>query len=407
MTARRKATRYRAFSILMVVVLVATVGVLSCNNKNETEVVIGALLCLSGDNALSGEFSQAALEIAVEDVNEHLFDVGADIRVRLVAEDTGTDPEVALEKLKVLAEEGVQIVIGPQTNAEVEAIKAYADEEGILVISQSSTVPSLAVPGDNIFRFVPDDTQQAAALVEAMWEDGIGRLIPMWRGDMWGDELSEATKAIFEALGGTVLDGVRYSVSTEDFSTAVHSLSEQVKGALLSCYACPTAVLLIAFEEVVPIFIAAQVKAQDESILDAVEWYGSAGTVKNKELMQNPQAAEFAVEVVFPNPVYGNEDEEGKFETIWERIREEVGGSPDVYAIAAYDALWVAALTYVDTGGTEDTDALKKALPQTARSFSGATGLTTLNEAGDREHGSYQFWHVVEDDGAFQWEHVP
>lgn len=391
----------------MVVVLVATVGVLSCNDKNETEVVIGALLCLSGDNALSGEFSQAALEIAVEDVNEHLSDVGSDVRVRLVTEDTGTDPEVALEKLKILAEEGVQIVIGPQTNAEVEAIKAYADEEGILVISQSSTVPSLAVPGDNIFRFVPDDSQQAVALVQTIRANGIGRLIPMWRGDMWGDELHEATKAIFEALGGTVLDGVRYSVSTEDFSTAVHSLNEQVKGALLSCVVCPTAVLLIAFEEVVPIFIQAQTEAQDERVLDSVEWYGSAGTVKNDDLVQNPQAAEFAVTVGFRSPICGNENEEGKFEIVWEQIREKVGGSPDIYAVAAYDALWVAALTYVDTGGTEDTDALKKALPQTARSFSGATGLTTLNEAGDRDCGSYQFWRVVEGDGAFQWERIP
>jgi len=399
---------YTAFSMFMVVLLVATVGVLSsCNNKNETEVVIGALLCLSGDNALSGEFSQAALEIAVEDVNEHLSGIGADIRVRLAIEDTGADPEVALEKLKVLAEEGVQIVIGPQTNAEVEAIKAYADEEGILVISQSSTLPSLAVPGDNVFRFVPDDRQQAVALAKAMREDGIGRLIPMWRGDVWGDELHEATKATFEAFGGTVTDGVRYSVSTDDFSTAVHSLNEQVKGALLSCVACPTAVLLIAFEEVVPILVAAQIEAQDERILDSVEWYGSAGTVHSKELVQNPQAAEFAVSVRFPNPIYGNKDEGEKFETIWEQIEGKVGGIPDVYAVAAYDALWVAALTYVDTGGTEDTDALKKALPQTARSFSGATGLTTLNEAGDREHGSYQFWHVVEDDGAFQWERIP
>lgn len=81
----------------------------------------------------------------------HFFsDFNSTAKVKLIIEDTKTDPEVALEKLRNLSEMGIRVVIGPDSSAEVEAVKAYADENGILVISQSSTAISLAIPGDNV-----------------------------------------------------------------------------------------------------------------------------------------------------------------------------------------------------------------------------------------------------------------
>jgi branched-chain amino acid transport system substrate-binding protein len=88
------------------------------------------------------------------------------------------------------------------------------------------------------------------------------------------------------------------------------------------------------------------------------------------------------------------------------QIREKIGRVPDTYAIAAYDALWVATLSYLATGGTNDSATLKIALPQTAGYYFGATGWTALNEAGDRKFGNYDFWAVREDNGTFMWEDV-
>ena len=197
-----------------------------------TEVVFGALLSLTGDLSSSGESSQAALEIAVEDVNAYFSAIGSKIRVGLIVEDTKTEPAVALEKLQNSAREGVRVVIGPQSSAEVTTLKDYADENGILLLSQSSTAPSLAIPGDNVFRFCPDDNHQAKAVARMMWEDGIRAVVPMWRGDLWGDELSNATKDSFEELGGKVLDGIRYSPVTKDFSTELESLNSKVGQAI-------------------------------------------------------------------------------------------------------------------------------------------------------------------------------
>jgi branched-chain amino acid transport system substrate-binding protein len=238
----------------------------------QPEVVLGALLPLTGALSSSGESTQAALELAVEDINEYHSSIGSKTSVRLIVEDTETDPAVALEKLQNLAGKGVKIVIGPDSSTEVEAVKAYADKNGILLVSQSSTAPSLAIPGDNVFRFCPDDTHQAEAVAMLMWADGVRVVIPLWRGDVWGDDLSKATKDSFEELGGTVIDGIRYSPTTEDFSAELGYLNSKVSQAIAQYGDVDSVgVYLLAFGEVVPIFI----QAQNYTSIAKVKWYGS------------------------------------------------------------------------------------------------------------------------------------
>ncbi len=394
--------------LLLLVLCFSTTGSLALDNTTQSsdtqsEVAIGALLALTGEGSSLGEASKAALELAVEDTNAYLASIGSEMRMRLIIEDTRTDPAVALEKLQNLSREGVKIVIGPGASAEVEAVKSYADENDILLISHASTAPSLAIPGDNVFRFCTDDTYQAAAIANRMWNEGVSVLVPMWRGDVWGDDLTNATNESFNALGGTVVDGVRYNVSTVNFSTAIDSLNSKVAEAIAQ-YGDVVAVHLIAFEEVVPIFI----EAQNQSNLSDVRWYGSDATALNKELVQNDQAARFAVRTGFECPLTGCElaDETGPVMT---EIKEKLGRTPESYAIAAYDALWAITYAYQTTGETDDIEVLKRAVVNATGVYYGSYGsedLSALNKAGDLKRGNYDFWVVEEAEAAFMWKRV-
>jgi branched-chain amino acid transport system substrate-binding protein len=73
----------------------------------QPEVAFGALLSLSGDWSSGGETSEAALELAVIEINVYLSCIGSETSIKLIVEDTGTDPAVALEKLKGFKEKGV------------------------------------------------------------------------------------------------------------------------------------------------------------------------------------------------------------------------------------------------------------------------------------------------------------
>ena len=67
--------------------------------------------------------------------------------VTLSVKDTATEPATALEGLTALHEEGVKLVIGPYASSQVRAVKEFADQNGIVLISPLSTSTALAVAG--------------------------------------------------------------------------------------------------------------------------------------------------------------------------------------------------------------------------------------------------------------------
>ena len=101
-----------------------------------------------------------------------------------------------------------------------------------------------------------------------------------------------------------------------------------------------------------------------------------------------------------------------KFRLIDNKIQEMIGRVPRSYAEVAYDAFWVAALIENATAGTKDINSLRKTFLQIANTYTGITGNTSLNEAGYRKYGDYDFWAVKANNGTnndnsvFQWKKV-
>jgi len=403
LTKRFQKAQIKTFCFVMALVLMAGTCLSACAPRS-TEIVMGALLSLTGDWSSGGESSQAALEIASNDVNAYLAEIGSGNNISIVIKDTQSDPAIALEKLKDMNEEGIKVVIGPLTSAEAEAIKSYADENGILLLSPSSTSPSLAITGDNLLRFSPNDSHQAEAIAKLMWEDGTRAVVPMWRSDIWGDGLVEAMTDNFQQLGGKVFDGIRYSSTNMDFTKELESLNSTVSQTVAEYdNAMAVGVYLAAFGEAATILDQA---SEQNAVFSTTRWYGSDGSALDKNLVENSKAAQFAEATGFPNALYGEEEETEKYGLIAGQIQSKIDRHPDAYAVAAYDIAWVATLAQLSAGATDDINALKSATVQTANSYFGATGWTMLNEAGDRDFWDYDFWAIKGVDGNFQWQHV-
>jgi ABC-type branched-subunit amino acid transport system substrate-binding protein len=426
--------RIRYLQVLVAVILVGGIlsyGFMTSGATESTKyfgpvegsntILIGALLPLTGTLSSFGESAEASLGLAVEDVNSQLANSGSSSRVGLIIEDTKTDPNVAREKLIDLASKGIRIVIGPSTSAAVAAVKDYADENGILIVSSSSTAPSLAIPNDNVFRFVPDDNYQAEVLAKKMWDEGTRVVVPIWRTDVFGNNLQTSLKEKFEKLGGKVIDGIGYNPPVGNFAASLHrinfivweqelrSLSSKVNDAVSQYGADKVGVYIVAFDEIVPIMIQAN-RHQD---LQSVRWYGSDGSAQNEGLIKNVEAAEFAVKTNFLNPIYRVEASDS-FNKLEERIVEEIDRVPRSYAEVAYDEFWVAALTLNKYTGTQKDDigSLRQTFVNTTNFYIGVTGRTELNDAGDRINGSYDFWAIqplskdVNNKGSFEWMDV-
>jgi branched-chain amino acid transport system substrate-binding protein len=360
-----------------------------------SSVTVGALLPLTGDLASYGETSQAALDEAVTQLQ-------ADgNRVVLSIKDTATDPPKALEGLTALNEQGVKLVIGPYASSEVRAVKDFADKNGIILISPLSTATSLAVPDDNVLRFTPDDEQEGIAVANLAYSDGIRTIVPITRDDEGNKGLQSSMKPAFEALGGSVAPLITYPAGTEDFTDTVRDLDEGVSAA--SAQGGPVGVYLTAFGEVTKLFGAAAGKYE----LQSVKWYGSDSVALSKGLIVDQTAAAFAVKADYPNPILGlREADSALWKPVVDRLTQRLGRTPDAFALAAYDALVVGVKGLQDTTEGEGAPGLRKAIVDAARDYTGLTGPTELNDAGDRSLGNYDFWAVCEGETGYDWVRV-
>ena len=384
-------TRVRHLAAISVLAAVTLAG-LGCSDDPASpeaqEITIGGLFSLTGNWASLGVASKAAMEIAVDDVNAYLANGNTGMHFTASIKDTKLDPPTALAGITAFKDAGVEVVIGPQSSAEVAAIKSYADVNGVLVASQSSTAGTLAIAGDNIFRFTPSDTLEAVALVGLMKADGIATIIPFWRNDAGNNGLQVATRALFGASGTKA--GVQYAATQPDFAAALATLKTQVQQAITERGGTATvAVAHAGFDEVVDIFKA----AATDPVLGSVRWYGTDGTAGTEPLRADATASAFARKVNFWAPIPGVDRESSdRWQPIATRIAAKGGTAPDAFGLAVYDAVWVTAQAYLAAGGRGHRPALKSAFVDAANNLYGASGWTALNAAGDRKFGNFDFF---------------
>jgi len=368
------------------------------------EFKIGVLVSLTGSWNSLGQNTVAALQLANEQLRAAAKAEHGGYRFHLFVRDTQLDPAKALAAIQDLDKRGVKIVIGPQSSAEVAMIKPYADAHNILVISQGSTASSLAIPGDNIFRFCPNDMREAEAIVALMWHDGIRTIVPLWRDDAGNNGLHDSVKADFENLGGTVTTGYQYQSTTTDFSVATTSVASQIT-TLLVAGADPNSVgiYLAAFDEVVSVFHS----AANNSILSSTHWYGSDGVALSAALTGDPNAAAFAASAGYPNPTFGLPD---ALQSLWQPVANAIeartGITADAFALSAYDALFVVEQALQDAGNLKDFAGFKAAFVNAANAYSGVTGSTALDSAGDRLNADFDFWAVRLTNGSYRWGRI-
>ena len=375
----------------------------NCNDEPEQKIItIGALVPLTGQAASVGESSATALNLAIDDINQYLNSLGSGKSLNVLVEDTETDTTIALQKLKELHSKGVQVVIGPYTSSSTKSVNNYADQNGIVIISPASVATSLSIPNDNIFRLVPALNTQAEALVVLLEDDGIEVLAPIVRDDIWGNDLLDAVSQAFsQGKGGTILEPVMYDPATTDFTSFVNQLDLNTQQALGQYDTAKVAVYMASYSEGLDIING----ALDSETLQRIKWYGSSGFAENKFLPLDLSAAAFATLQGLMCPTYGFDP---SAQEIWQplvdRIYNEIGRNPEIYALVTYDALWLTVMTYLKSDQPVSVDKYKDLFVHECDNYFGSTGWTRLNEAGDREFATYDFWGIVMFLNAFEWE---
>jgi branched-chain amino acid transport system substrate-binding protein len=382
----------------------------------DKEFVVGAIIPITGSYSSIGKPVKVALEKAEHDVNKYFEKMNSSSRFNLAIANSKSSPKESLEAVKQLHSLGAKIIVGPATSTAVLAAKEYADTNDIILISYSSTSPLLSIAGDNLLRLVPDDINQGKAIAERMIDDGIKVVVPMWRGDIYGNELYKSTKYHFEKLGGKMEEGINYKPHTGKFATSLHRinfimwnedlgrLNAIVFDAIKKYDSKSVGVFIISYDEITPILIQSPMY----SALDDIRWYGSDSIAQNHHITKNIDSSLFAIKTNFSNPLYSIDTESPKIHELIEMLEKELHNAESItYPAIAYDAFWISSLS-LDTNSTNNSYSVdhnninKKSFQdivfETVESFDdGISGKIQLNDAGDRIGENYDFWSISKD----------
>ena len=348
-------------------------------------VDVGYILPLTGELASHGTENMEAAKLGVEDFNKYLEESGEQWRINLIGEDSATNPVVALDKLTALNARGVDMIIGPETSSNIRNMRSYSDSNDMMLVSCCSTAPALAIAGDSVFRFTTNDENQGVVLAKLAQKAEIEVIVPIYRGDAWGDGL---VAAVGDSFAGTVDDGIRYNPELAEYSASTSLLAERVSERVAEAGQDKVAVLLTSFSEGVQIIQS----AADYDALSQVQWYGSDGNSQDQKITEDPISGAFAESVNFSAPIIAVADNPIKAD-VQERLTAILGRTPITYAYGSYDAAWVIGKAIMQAG-TASASAVKPIFIDVANGHTGALGDIQLNEAGDLAVADYEVWTV-------------
>jgi branched-chain amino acid transport system substrate-binding protein len=361
---------------------------------NTTKVyTIGVSFPLTGELSDVGNQWKTVAQMALNDLNSELANENVKVQFNLVVVDDKTQAQEALTAVQSLAQQGIKVVIGPAASSQVKAVKAYADANKILIVSPSSTSPTLAIPNDFIIRTVGSDAVQAEALAKLAFEQGARNVIVFYRDDEYGQAFAQFFSNVFTSLGGKATL-TKYATGLADYASEVAQLSSQVKSIGAD------AVVMISFDTDGANILG---HAKDDSTLSSVKWFSSEGVHGTTQLL-SPEIATFIrkVNLLGTRPVF---KENPVYKDFAARYKKLTGRDPPVFAANVYDSIILVGKAIL-LAGKYDGEAIRAAMFKVASNYYGASGWCILNDAGDRMYQDYAIWTVSSVNGTYEYQDV-
>jgi branched-chain amino acid transport system substrate-binding protein len=381
------------FSLCAAPALLAGCNFGGSNNDDpvDADLRIGALVDLSGDSSIVGSQTESAVLQAAKAGESSGVIVGIEVR------DTGSDPTTAVQAMQELIDMGIRVFVGPSTSAEAQAVLPLANAYGALLVSESSTAQSLAIPNDALYRLVPTSNVEAQASVDYMKARGRSALITVSRQDAGNLEATSAVRTAANSSGFSLQPGITYPV---DHGTDFNDVAQQIATAVTAVGGgAGVAVYVAGFDEVADLLADSAGFPE----LQNIAFYGSDGVALNTDITSSARPSFFAVQAdgmasplisIAPNAAAQAQD-----------ITDEAGGTtPNAFVMNAYDAVVMMTNAYLaDSTFGDGGQAARSAFVRAANGYSGLTGTIQLNSAGDRTSAPYTMWGDCYVNGLTNW----
>ncbi|MEL6747220.1 MAG: branched-chain amino acid ABC transporter substrate-binding protein [Pseudomonadota bacterium] len=323
------------------------------------DITIATAGPMTGQYASFGAQMKAGAEMAVKDINAAGGVMGR--KLKLEVGDDACDPKQAVAVANNFASSGVSFVAGHFcSGSSIPASKVY-EEEGIIQISPASTNPKLTDEGGpNVYRVCGRDDQQGLVAGNFLKENyGDKKVAIIHDKTAYGKGLADATKAAFEAAGGTTALYEAYTAGEKDYTALVSKLkNEGIDALYVGGYHTEAGLMVRQMRDQ---GLKTQLISGDALVTQ--EYWSITGDAGEGTLMTfspDPRKNEVAAPVV------------AKF--------KEAGIDPEGYVLYTYGAIqaWAQA---VEAAGKTDPESVMKAL--NTGKFDTVLGNLSFDDKGD------------------------
>ena len=328
-------------------------------------------------------------DIIEVDNNIYAEKLGYDIEFEWLIDDATGQAAVHLEKVQGFKSMDVSLLKGADWSSMCQAALSYVNENDMLMWSNGSTSPLLALPEDNFFRMCPTDLVQAPAMARMMESMGIEAVLLIYRGDAWADGIVNIFAPMFEENGGVILEKIRYAGESTEYSNYLQTAENIAAEAIAEYGEGKVAVEVVAFSE----FVTMITQAEDYPALYSLPWFGNDGTVLSQQALDDAptQAAQLRMFSTYAAPA-----ESEKFTNLFDRFYGMVAQPFGYYSACSYDIGTILVSSVLETQSIDALDVIPMQAPTAYDQF-GASGWNRLNEDGDRYASNYQIWAVNEE----------
>jgi branched-chain amino acid transport system substrate-binding protein len=164
---KRPATRVGLFVAgALAAASLAACGSGGSNSSSSDEILLGFPVALTGPSAAYGKPQATAAQMTVDAINKAggVKELGGK-KVKLLVEDTKSDPATATKIIREMARKGVSVLVGPGPSKEVVAAKPLIESLKIPAIT-SAVDPTVTDNAKYVFRTLPAVTSATAKSVE-------------------------------------------------------------------------------------------------------------------------------------------------------------------------------------------------------------------------------------------------
>ncbi len=166
------------------------------------DIMIAAMGPITGQDAELGEQMRRGIDAAVDAVNASGGVLGQKLKV--IYKDDSCEPKQGVAIANQLGGAHVDAVIGPMCSGVAIPAAPILHEEGLVMISPSSTNPALTdAKLDNVFRVCARDDQQGGAVGKYVAQNFTGKKIAILHDKTaYGHGIADEMKKAFNAAGG-------------------------------------------------------------------------------------------------------------------------------------------------------------------------------------------------------------